>query len=585
MKKLLCSIVALLGFTAVSAATVDDLKTCQHSKIFVMDNYTGNGTGSRTKGGLAFSGYFLDVTGGSVATNKGSIDLSDQVTLETYEFVGCTSDVAATLVSKYGKYGKHLNSLRIKKAQDVFAIKVTAGSKVYFLGKSGGGNARYPTIASDASMSNVLSSDAATTAGPWVYCYTASDDRTIYVGAAAGDTYISYVIVEANEAPGTPTVEVSDMAYDAETGLYYMDVTCTCNAAVEGGESTPTVCTYTTDGSTPTASSPVYSTPIRCYENTTVKFQAYMEGFVEDGSKLEGADNEAVVEFTFDAPSITVNGATFTIESPYNNATNYYTLNGGEEKQGNGETLTSSATVTAYSKITNGSYATFTTPTASSEVYVLTPITSEQTVSFTGDKKDSIDATTEATVYYLENGAMTATNPECFYLKYTSEFGAVADKYQAPSDAVAYLKMTGNTFLTFMFEEVEAYDSIQYDSIHVIATCSKNSAKSLDDDGDKTCAVNVSGTTHSNPDVTVDGGNVIEFNLGPGTYTFQKYSGTGNIYLSSVVITPFKGTGITKVEAAENTANDNFIYNVAGQRVNANAKGLLIKNRKVYINK
>ena len=67
----------LFGYSGASrAATVDDLKVCKHNYVMVADDYTNNGTGSRTKGGLFGDEYFLDVTGGSVATNKGATDLS-----------------------------------------------------------------------------------------------------------------------------------------------------------------------------------------------------------------------------------------------------------------------------------------------------------------------------------------------------------------------------------------------------------------------------------------------------------------------------------------------------------------------------
>jgi len=579
MKKLLCSIVALLGFTAVNAATVDDLKQCQHSKIFVMDNYTGNGTGSRTKAGLAFSGYFWDVTGGSVTNKKGSIDLSNQATLEGYEFVGCESSVAATLVAKYGKYGSHLNSLRIKNKQDVFALKVTAGSKVYFLGKSGGSGVRYPKIASDADMSNVLTKAAATTAGPWVYCYEATDDQTIYVGSEGGDTFLSYVIIEANEPAGTPTVEVGDMQYDSEKGLYYIEVTCTPNNyVIDGVDLGETYCTYTTDGIDPNENSARYSEPIRCYQDCTVKFQA-----CQDGAVIDGATNEGAVEFTFNAPTLTTDGANFTITTDYNNATNYYTVNGGEETAGDSGTLETSGTVTAYTKIVNGNYATFTTPTATSEVYVLEPIKSDQTVVFSGDAVEDADATAASTdgstVYKVENGTMTATNPECFYLKSTSEYGAVTNEAYQVDGEDAYLKMTGNSFLSF---KIAAGDSAL-----VIVTCSKNSAKSLEDGGDKTCAVNLSGTSYSNADVTADGGNVITFDItkqdADQVYTFQKYSGTGNIFIHQIQILFNKSTGIkgVTVDAVEDA--DAPAYNVAGQRVSKTYKGIVVKNGKKYI--
>jgi hypothetical protein len=48
----------------------------------------------------------------------------------------------------------------------------------------------------------------------------------------------------------------------------------------------------------------------------TVKFQAFMDiyetGEITDEDICDGADNEAVVEFSFDAPAIAVNGADVT---------------------------------------------------------------------------------------------------------------------------------------------------------------------------------------------------------------------------------------------------------------------------------
>lgn len=121
MKKIFTLIVALVGFVGLaSASTADDIQPLKHSYVFVADDYTSNGTGSRTKGGLFGDDHFLDVTGGSVATNKGSFDLS---VVDDYGVV--TADIAA----KYGKTyaGSHLNSLRLKNAQDVIAFKATAG--------------------------------------------------------------------------------------------------------------------------------------------------------------------------------------------------------------------------------------------------------------------------------------------------------------------------------------------------------------------------------------------------------------------------------------------------------------------------
>ena len=74
---------------------------------------------------------------------------------------------------------------------------------------------------------------------------------------------------------------------------------------------------------------------------------------------------------------------------------------------------------------------------------------------------------------------------------------------------------------------------------------------------------------------------MIEFGLAAGTYTFQKYSGTGNILISSIEITPVETSGISTI-AAENTSNS-AIYNLAGQKVSNDFKGLVIKNGKKFV--
>ena len=77
----------------------------------------------------------------------------------------------------------------------------------------------------------------------------------------------------------------------------------------------------------------------------------------------------------------------------------------------------------------------------------------------------------------------------------------------------------------------------------------------------------------------IEGANIITFGLAGGkTYTFQKYSGTGNILISSIEITPVATDGIKSVNAAEKSNGASF--NLAGQKVTDNFKGIVIKNGK-----
>ena len=577
MKKIFTLALALMGFASVAnAANVDDLAVLKHSYVLVCEDL-----GARPgKGALFGDDHFLDVTGGSTATNKGSVDLS------VADGVLVTEEIAA----KYGEYGKHLNFLRLKKTQDVIAMKVTAKSKVIIFYQDNNKDDRYPVFAKDAALTDkyaegVRSERCSGEEGqPAVNVrrmeWTATDDGLVYVGDNNGDMFVSFIIIEANEAPGTPTVKVGEQKF--EGGLWFREVTCKANDyTMEGTEvSIPTIVTYTTDGSTPTAASPVYKEPIKCYKDMTVKFQAYQDWGTgaDEGFICANADNEANVNFQFDAPTIEANGAQVTITSPYEGAKNFVLIDGDNEEETSSITLEESATVTAYSKIINGDYAEFTTKSTTKDVYVLNPIKEKKTIVVTtGTAVIDEEATATSTtgpVYKVEGGAISADKKDFFVKNLT--FSVLKDEkaqYQVPEGQEIYIQMS-NTNITFQVAEG--------DSVDVKVICSKNSCKQLPEEGkteDLKCYVNISGTTYGHDDVTAEGGNIIEFGLTAGTHTFQKYSGTGNILISSIEITPVvadpSGIAIVKNENAKSA-----IFNLAGQKVNGNFKGIIVKNGK-----
>jgi len=624
MKKFFTLICALVGFAGVAnAATVDDIAVCKHSYVLVCDQL-----GARPGKGVLFGNdHFLDVTGGSTATNKGQVDLS--VLNEADD-----NHVNQYIVDKYGADypGLHYNFLRLKNNQDVIAMKLTAKSKVIMFiqgNNKTGKDARIPCIAktvddikNKTGLNAAPTADHPTTDAGFRWEYTVDDDGLFYVGSYNGDMFVSYIIVEANEAPGTPTVKVGDQTF--ENGLWFREVSCKANEyKMEGSdEGIPTIVTYTTDGSEPNATSPVYKEPIKCYKDMTVKFQAYQDWGTgaDEAFKCDGADNDGNVNFVFDAPSIDADGATFTITSPYaeQNGSNYYKLGDGEEVAGNGATLTESATVTAYTKITNGDYATFTTKATTKDVYVLNPIKEKKTIAIT--KADVVldeEATATSTtgeIYKVENGEISADKMDFFVKDLTFSVVKNAD-YQIDGKE-AYIQMS-NTNITFL---VAAGDEV-----NVKVICSKNACKNIDADDaaedkqvdgctpDRSCYVNVSGTNYCAKDAEGKAvcdqklypgiANVIEFTLKGGKdvtsqddegnstttfdakdtyYTFQKYSGTGNILISSIEFTPVNATGISTINAAEKVSNG-AIYNLAGQKVGKDFKGLVIKNGKKMI--
>lgn len=578
MKKLFTLALALLGFAgAANAASVDDIAECKHSYVLVGDDWTNNGSEKIAKNTLFGNGFFFTPTGHDKATNKGSVDLSavDELGIVTQE-----------IVDKYAEYGKHLNSLRLKTSQDVLAMKVTAKSKIIiFFEKNKETDNRYPVVSKTADMKEPISSETdvqikGAYGGKQIgrFEWTASDDMLIYIGAE-NQIFLSYIIVEANEAPGTPTVKVGDQKF--EGGLWFREVTCKANDMVEEGstEKIPTVVTYTTDGTMPTAASTPYTEPIKCYKDMTVKFQAFMnlgDGKADDANICDGADNEANVNFKFDAPSIAADGANFTITSPYaeQGGSNFYKLNGGDAIQGDAATLTESATVVAYTEIANGEYGKFTSMSSTQDVYVLNAIKEKKVIAITAgdvvvDEEATAAATDGSTAYKVENGAISADKMD-FFVK-NLEFGVVKDAAYQIDGKEAYIKMN-NTNITFLVAAGE--------TVKVKVVCSKNSCKNLEADDaaedkldngctpDRQCYVNVSGINycltdaegkHTNDLKLYPDANVFEFELAGGKnvtnkdeegndvttfeaadtyYTFQKYSGTGNILISSIEIEP-----------------------------------------------
>ena len=629
MKKIFTLICALVGFAgAANAATVDDIAVCKHSYVLVCDEL-----GTRPgKGALFGADHFLDVTGGSTATNKGTVDLSVVDGNDGY--------VTQEIVDKYGAdyAGPHYNWLRLKNTQDVIAVRLTAKSKLIIFEHGNnkvGKEARIPKISKKADLSDALNAapdenHPATVSG-FRWEFTVEDDGLYYIGSYNGDMFVSFIIVEANEVPGTPTVKVGDQKF--EGGLWFREVTCKAIDVVEEGvdESIPTMVTYTTDGTAPTASSPKYTEPIKCYsEGMIVKFQAfynYGDGILSDENICPGADNEAFISFSFDAPTIAADGATFTITSPYaeQNGENYYTLNGGDEVKGDGTTLTESATVSAFTKIANGSYGTFTSKSVTKDVYVLNPITEKKTIAVTAAEvvEDENSTDTPKPFIVKEGTGVISADKADFFVK-NLEFGVVKDAAYQIDGQEAYIKMN-NTNITFF---VAAGDSV-----NVKVICAKNACKNLDaedaaenkqDNGctpDRQCFVNVSGTNYCLTDA--EGKHTNDLKLYPNAYefefglaavkatttktkddegneistttysdeakyfTFQKYSGTGNILISSIEITPAgkskQTTGITTVKAAEKA--NSAIYNLAGQKVNESYKGVVIMNGKKMIQK
>lgn len=545
MKKIFTLICALVGLVATAMAdSIKDLPVCKHSAVFVMDVYTNNGSVGLDANKI-YDGYLFSNSATGKATNKGSVDLSDD--------------------PKYSEYGSHLNCVKLKDSKQGLVLKVTAGSKIIVYHQSHA--SRYIDI-QEVNETNYTAKETKTlfkgevnsTKTEWV----ADDDRTIRIGSIAGDLYVSYIIVEANEAEGTPQVKVGPQTYDETKGLWYCDVTVKpvkVKSPDEPNEVFESIVTYTTDGSTPNATSEqAPADPIRCYKDMVLKFQAYGD-FMGDGSLDEeficpGAENEAIVTFSFDGPVIKSEKGVVTVTSTYDGkgATNFIEYD--EQKvEGNTTTLTQSAVVSAYTTIKNGDYATFTSKKTTVDVYILDPIKTTQEITISGNAVKDEEATAADPngniVYKVENGVVNADN-KLFFLrnvafKALSNLDPTVTKYQVPAGKEAYLQMSADN-ITFLVAED--------DSVDVTVTCTKNSCKNLD--SDKKIYINVDGKTYGCDDITagdpdnLDGYlNVVKFRLGAGYHTFKKFSGTGNILVSSIKFEPVINAGISNVTVAD----------------------------------
>lgn len=545
MKKIFTLIVALIGLAGVaSASTVDDIQTLKHSYVFTADDYTSNGTGTRTKGGLFGDDHFLDVTGGSVTNGKGSINLS---VVDDYGIV------TQAIADKYGADypDAHLNSLRLKNAQDVIAFKATAGSKIIIFYQNNGKD-RYPYFAKDAALNDAYAEQgkkyiaydkegvdkahSALARIEWTVPADA-DGAVTYVGSKGGDMFLSYIIVEANEAEGTPLIKVGAQQY--EDGLYFKQVTITPTKAY-GSE---TVVQYTTDGTEPTATNgTLYTGPFKVYNEATVKAVPYLGSVAEGLEVLDGTgtkvENDAAVNFKFNAPTIEDDGnGNVTITSEYPGAKNFASYLDKTDVEGSSFTLTESANVTAYSEITNGSHGTFESEKASKNVYVLSPVSNAK-LNF-GKAAIEVDEekTTETSTAYKFSDPSAIAPKSQFFFNAAPQVKIVNDaQYQIDGDSV-YLGMGNAENITFKVAEG--------DSINVTVVTSKNSCKNIDDTtvDEKTGTykslanyVNVDGTVYGFDNTPDNFQNVIKFGLGAGIHTFRKYSGTGNILVHDITI-------------------------------------------------
>src|SRR5207302_1980227 len=176
---------------------------------------------------------------------------------------------------------------------------------------------------------------------------------------------------------------------------------------------------YTTDGSTPTTSSAVYSTPISVSSNTTVNAIATAFGFSQSavGSAVYTVNLPPVATPAFSPVAGTYTGVqSLTISDSTSGATIFYTANGSPPTTSSplysapisvssSQTINAIATASGFSQSAIGTAAyTINLPQAATPTFSPTGGTyaSAQSVTLS-------DTTTGATIYYTTNGSTPTT--------------------------------------------------------------------------------------------------------------------------------------------------------------------------------
>ena len=83
-------------------------------------------------------------------------------------------------------------------------------------------------------------------------------------------------MADSDVASATYTIQVATPAFNPPDGTYTGSVTVTIGVATGGA-----TIYYTTDGTTPTSSSPVYTDPIAITETTTIQAMAAADGMAD----------------------------------------------------------------------------------------------------------------------------------------------------------------------------------------------------------------------------------------------------------------------------------------------------------------
>jgi hypothetical protein len=205
MKKIFTLLTLLLcAVTSSWAATVSDLKTIATDYVFIADNITSNGTAGLTANTLYDGNVIFAPTANTVSTGKGSV---------TFEG------------------GSHLNSLRIKNAQDRLAFKVNGACTVTFYTQSNSTRGLYVSKSDNVTAdANAFVKQTASTPS-WVASLDAAG--VYYLTSYGGDFYIAGFKVEYSKT-GQPTIGTNPVSAEYSQGDAATALSVSATAANSG---------------------------------------------------------------------------------------------------------------------------------------------------------------------------------------------------------------------------------------------------------------------------------------------------------------------------------------------------------------
>src|SRR5437899_432724 len=222
--------------------------------------------------------------------------------------------------------------------------------------------------------------------------------------AVASATYT----IQQQQQVATPT-------FSPGAGTYTGSVTVTISDATSGA-----TIYYTTDGSTPTTSSAVYSGALTFTQNTTLKAMAAASGMTNSGvasATYTVQQQQQVATPTFSpGGGIYTGSVTVTISETTSGATVYYTTDGSTPTTSSAVytgalTFTQTTTLKAMAAASGMTNSAVASATYTVQQRVATPAFSPGGRTYTGSVTVSIsDATSGATVYYTTDGSTPTTS-------------------------------------------------------------------------------------------------------------------------------------------------------------------------------